>query len=52
MRLGTESSGVLVGLPTDEKVLNDPEYKKRGFSGGVNVGVVRPIVHIFASIIY
>ncbi|KLO09266.1 NAD-binding protein [Schizopora paradoxa] len=39
VRLGTESSGVLVGLPTDEKVLNDPEYKKRGFSDGVNVAV-------------
>ncbi|KAL7284114.1 NAD-P-binding protein [Trametes coccinea BRFM310] len=37
--LGTEAAGEVVGLPTDEKVLNDEEYKLRGFKLGTNVAV-------------
>ncbi|KAI0336846.1 NAD-P-binding protein [Cubamyces sp. BRFM 1775] len=37
--LGTEAAGEIVGLPTDEKVLNDEEYKLRGFSLGGKVAV-------------
>ena len=46
VRLGVESSGVVVGLPTDQKALADPEYKKRGFVEGAQVAVVRlqPII--------
>jgi hypothetical protein len=29
-----EASGTVVRLPTDESVLNHPEFKKRGFSLG------------------
>jgi NADPH:quinone reductase-like Zn-dependent oxidoreductase len=29
--LGQEASGTVVGLPTDSAILNDPEYRKRGF---------------------
>jgi NADPH2:quinone reductase len=39
--LGTESTGEIVSLPTDPKVLNHPEYKKRGFKIGSKVAVVR-----------
>lgn len=44
VRLGTESSGVIVGLPTDEGVLKDPEYTKRGFKEGAEVAVVRVFI--------
>ncbi|KAI8986772.1 NAD-P-binding protein [Trametes punicea] len=37
--LGTEAAGEIVGLPTDEKVLNDEEYKLRGFALGRKVAV-------------
>ncbi|KAI0646415.1 NAD-P-binding protein [Trametes meyenii] len=37
--LGTEAAGEIVGLPTDEKILNDEEYKLRGFAVGVKVAV-------------
>ena len=39
--LGGESSGIVVGLPKDEQVLDDPDYKKRGFVEGAKVAVVR-----------
>ncbi|KAJ6575483.1 NAD-P-binding protein [Mycena capillaripes] len=35
--IGTESSGTIVALPTDPAVLEDPEYKKRGFTVGAKV---------------
>ena len=38
--LGTEAAGEIVGLPTEGKVLNDEEYKLRGFSLGGKVAVV------------
>jgi NADPH:quinone reductase len=38
--LGTEAAGEIVALPTDEKVLEHPEYKKRGFKVGDKVAVV------------
>ncbi|KAF7307238.1 USP domain-containing protein [Mycena indigotica] len=37
--LGSEASGTILALPTDENVLNDPEYKKRGYSVGARVAV-------------
>ncbi|KAJ3010261.1 hypothetical protein NUW54_g2540 [Trametes sanguinea] len=37
--LGTEAAGEVVGLPTDDKVLNDEEYKLRGFKLGTKVAV-------------
>ncbi|KAG2155734.1 hypothetical protein DEU56DRAFT_868123 [Suillus clintonianus] len=36
---GQEASGVIVALPTDESVLNDPDYKKRGYKEGCRVAV-------------
>ena len=39
--IGKESAGVIVELPTDEAVLNDPDYKKRGYKQGSRVAVVR-----------
>lgn len=38
--LGMEASGTIAALPTDEKVLNDEEFKKRGFKVGSKVAVV------------
>ena len=35
-----EASGIIAALPTDEKVLNDEQYKKRGFKVGDKVAVV------------
>ncbi|KAJ8586493.1 NAD(P)-binding protein [Rhizopogon salebrosus TDB-379] len=37
--IGKESAGVIVGLPTDEAVLNDPDYKKRGYKEGSRVAL-------------
>nr|GAT59850.1 predicted protein [Mycena chlorophos] len=37
--LGVEASGTIVALPTDESVLNDSDYKKRGYTVGARVGV-------------
>ncbi|KAF8559893.1 NAD(P)-binding protein, partial [Imleria badia] len=37
--LGKEAAGVIVGLPTDPAVLNDPEYQKRGYKEGGHVAV-------------
>ena len=39
--LGCEASGEVVALPTDEKVLKDDWYKKRGLEVGSRVAVVR-----------
>ncbi|KAG7451752.1 NAD(P)-binding protein [Guyanagaster necrorhizus] len=35
--LGTESAGIIAALPTDETVLNDPDYKKRNYTIGSKV---------------
>jgi NADPH2:quinone reductase len=35
-----EVSGTVVRLPTDEAVLNHPEFKKRGFAVGAKVATV------------
>ncbi|KAG1820321.1 uncharacterized protein BJ212DRAFT_1478448 [Suillus subaureus] len=37
--IGEEASGVVVALPTDEPVLNDPDYKKRGYKEGSRVAL-------------
>ncbi|EIW55614.1 NAD-P-binding protein [Trametes versicolor FP-101664 SS1] len=37
--LGTEAAGEIVGLPTDDAVLNDEEYKLRGFALGGKVAI-------------
>ncbi|EMD31877.1 hypothetical protein CERSUDRAFT_88457 [Gelatoporia subvermispora B] len=37
--LGTEGAGTIVGLPTDEALLQDGEYKKRNFHIGQKVAV-------------
>ncbi|KAJ7492283.1 NAD-P-binding protein [Mycena latifolia] len=37
--IGTELSGTILVLPTDQAVLDDPEYKKRGFTVGTRVAV-------------
>ena len=37
--LGLEASGVVVSLPSDDKVLNDEWYKKRNFKIGSRVAV-------------
>ncbi|KAH8110683.1 NAD-binding protein [Phellopilus nigrolimitatus] len=39
IRLGMEGSGVIVGLPKDQNVLSDEQYKKRGFAEGSRVAV-------------
>lgn len=43
--LGTEAAGEIVGLPTDDAVLNDEEFKLRGFALGGKVAIVG-ITHI------
>jgi len=37
--IGEEAAGVVVGLPSDPAVLNDPDYQKRGYKEGSNVAV-------------
>ncbi|KAG1830803.1 hypothetical protein EV424DRAFT_1374565 [Suillus variegatus] len=37
--IGKEASGVVVALPTDESVLNDPDYKKCGYKQGSRVAL-------------
>jgi len=37
--MGSEAAGTIVGLPTDQTVLNDPEYKKRTLEKGGKVAV-------------
>jgi len=39
--IGSEASGTIVSLPTDDAVLNDPEFKKRGFAVGGLVAAVK-----------
>jgi NADPH2:quinone reductase len=39
--IGVELAGTIVALPKDETVLEDPDYKKRGFTVGAKVAVVR-----------
>ncbi|KAI0654464.1 NAD-P-binding protein [Cubamyces menziesii] len=49
--LGMEASGTIVSLPTDPAVLNDEEYKKRGYKVGSRVAVNFLGVHAdFASV--
>lgn len=42
--MGAEASGIIVKLPTDEKVLNDKWFKARGYKVGGKVAVVRYLV--------
>ena len=49
--LGAEASGVVVALPTDEKVLNDEWYKRRGFKVGTRVALVRKQISISIGLI-
>ncbi|KAJ7657985.1 NAD-P-binding protein [Mycena rosella] len=37
--IGTELSGTILALPTHEAVLEDPEFKKRGYAVGARVAV-------------
>ncbi|KZP28895.1 NAD-P-binding protein [Athelia psychrophila] len=37
--VGQEASGIIVGLPTDQAVLDDPEFKKRAFATGSKVAI-------------
>ncbi|KAG6334135.1 hypothetical protein ID866_4958 [Astraeus odoratus] len=37
--IGKEAAGVVVGLPSDPAVLNDPDYQKRGYEEGSKVAV-------------
>ncbi|KAF9819236.1 hypothetical protein IEO21_02275 [Rhodonia placenta] len=39
--LGMEASGTVAALPSDEKILNDEQYKKRGFKVGDKVAVLQ-----------
>ena len=39
--IGTEGAGTVVELPTDDGVLNNEHFKKRGYKVGVNVATVR-----------
>jgi hypothetical protein len=39
--MGSEIAGTIVRLPTDEAVLNHPEYKKRNYAVGSKVSAVR-----------
>ena len=39
--LGSEAAGEVVALPTDEGVLADEEFKRRGLAVGAKVAVVR-----------
>jgi len=40
--VGRESSGTIVGLPTDPHTLNDEAYRRRGYKIGAKVAVVCP----------
>lgn len=42
IRMGSEGTGIVVSLPTDEKVLSDPIYKNRAFKEGSTVALVGP----------
>lgn len=43
MPMAREVSGILLELPTDEAILNSPEFKKRGFKKGGTVVLVREV---------
>ncbi|KAI0348244.1 NAD-P-binding protein [Trametopsis cervina] len=43
--LGSEISGTIVALPTDESVLNHPIYKARGFKVGGRVAALKVGIH-------
>ncbi|KAK0500765.1 hypothetical protein EDD18DRAFT_1145765 [Armillaria luteobubalina] len=43
--LGMEAAGTIAALPTDEKVLNDPDFKKRNYTIGSKVIVNNMGVH-------
>jgi len=45
--LGEEAAGIIVGLPSDPNVLNDEDYKQRGFAIGAVAAVVRQIFSSF-----
>ena len=45
--LGSEAAGEIVALPTNEKILNDAEYKLRNFAVGGKVAAVRLSTCIF-----
>ena len=47
--LGKEAAGVITGLPTDEAVLNDPEYQKRGYKEGARVAAAAAVRLILMS---
>ncbi|EMD32574.1 hypothetical protein CERSUDRAFT_87891 [Gelatoporia subvermispora B] len=49
--LGMEASGTIARLPTDESILNNEEFKKRGFRVGSRVAVCALAVHAeYASV--
>jgi len=50
---GFEAAGILAALPTDESVLNDPQYQKRGYKVGARVAVYSLGSHAeYASVIW
>lgn len=49
--IAKEVAGVIVELPTDESVLNNEAYKKRGFRKGDKVAVVRVSVYMARCIV-
>ncbi|KAH9929813.1 NAD-P-binding protein [Fomitopsis serialis] len=51
LTLGQEASGTIAALPTDEKVLNDKQYKKRGLKVGDRVAIFTSAAHAeYASV--
>jgi hypothetical protein len=47
--IGCEAAGIIVSLPTDPSVLDDEDYKKRGYQIGDKVAVVR--LNVFLSLL-
>jgi hypothetical protein len=50
--IGSEAAGIIVSLPTDPSVLDDEDYKKRGYQIGGKVAIVRrkaplPLLQVF-----
>ena len=43
--IAKEVAGVILELPTDESVLNNEAYKKRGFKKGGKVAIVRVLLY-------
>ena len=50
MPMAREVSGVLLELPTDEAILNSPEFKNRGFKKGGTVVLVREVEYICSAV--